>query len=77
MAMRITSKGQVTVPQEIRDRLGLQPGAQVEFVVDGDTVRLVKVDGGARGRTLIAHMRGKATSRLTTDEIIALTRGND
>ncbi|HEX4212451.1 MAG TPA: AbrB/MazE/SpoVT family DNA-binding domain-containing protein [Candidatus Dormibacteraeota bacterium] len=73
--MRITAKGQVTVPQEIRDRLGLQPGAQVEFDLDGDTVRLVKVDGGDRGRTLINRMRGTATSRLTTDEIIALTRG--
>jgi AbrB family looped-hinge helix DNA binding protein len=31
----ISSKGQVTVPQEIRKRLGLAPGDRVEFVVEG------------------------------------------
>jgi antitoxin PrlF len=36
---RISSKGQITVPQEIRKRLGLEPGDRVEFVVEeGRTV---------------------------------------
>lgn len=74
MAMRITAKGQVTIPQAVRDRLGLQPGTRVDFEVEGDAVRLVKVADGARGRSLIARMRGTATSRLTTDQIMALTR---
>jgi AbrB family looped-hinge helix DNA binding protein len=74
MAVKITSKGQVTIPQAVRNRLGLLPGSSVEFKVEGDAVRMVKVAGGERGRSLIARMRGTATSRLTTDQIMALTR---
>ena len=73
--MRITSKGQVTIPQEIRERLGLLPYSEVEFEVDGDSVRLRKARRtAARGAALIARARGRATTRLTTDEILALTR---
>ncbi len=74
MATRITAKGQVTIPQAVRDRLGLQPGTSVEFEIEGDAVRLVKIAGRGRGPSLIARMRGTATSRLTTDQIMALTR---
>jgi AbrB family looped-hinge helix DNA binding protein len=74
MAMKITAKGQVTIPQAVRDRLGLLPGTSVDFEVDGDAVRVVKVADGGRGPSLIARMRGTATSRLTTDQIMALTR---
>jgi AbrB family looped-hinge helix DNA binding protein len=74
--MRITSKGQVTIPQEIRLRLGLQPETEVEFEVVGHTVRIRKVQGrSGRGRGLVERMRGRATTRLTTDQILALTRG--
>jgi AbrB family looped-hinge helix DNA binding protein len=74
--MRITSKGQVTIPQEIRLRLGLQPETEVEFDVVGNTARIRKVEGRpGRGRRLVERMRGRATTRLTTDEILALTRG--
>jgi AbrB family looped-hinge helix DNA binding protein len=73
--MRITSKGQVTIPIEIRERLGLLPGTEVEFLVDGDAVRLVRTkEGHGRGRTIVERLRGRATSPLTTDEIMALTR---
>jgi AbrB family looped-hinge helix DNA binding protein len=73
--MRITSKGQVTVPIEIRERLGLHPGSEVEFEIDGDAVRLRKSrDGSGRGGALVAYMRGRATSELSTDEIMELTR---
>lgn len=73
--MRITSKGQVTIPIEIREQLGLLPGTEVEFLVDGDAVRLSRAEnGGARGRTVVARLRGRSTSRLSTDEIMALTR---
>jgi AbrB family looped-hinge helix DNA binding protein len=75
MPTKVTAKGQVTIPQAIRDRLGLQPGSRVEFEVEGDSARLVKVAGEGRGPGLIARMRGTATSRMTTDEIMALTRG--
>ena len=76
--MKITVKGQVTIPQEIRERHGLLPGTEVEFVDDGEEVRLVKAkDGKRRGRALVERMRGRADTRLSTDEIMALTRGDD
>ena len=76
--MKITSKGQVTIPQDVRERHGLLPGTEVRFVDDGKTVRLVKAKGGQRrGRALIERMRGRASTRLTTDEIMALTRGDE
>ena len=45
--MRITSKGQVTIPQEIREKAGLLPGTEVEFELDGRSVRIRKVEGAA------------------------------
>jgi len=74
--MRITSKGQVTIPREIRERMGLLPDSEVEFEIAGNTVRLKKAGTPPRrGRNLIARMQGKGTVRMTTDEIMALTRG--
>jgi AbrB family looped-hinge helix DNA binding protein len=73
--MRITSKGQVTIPQEIREQLGLLPYSEVEFEVDGDSVRVRKARrSSARGASIVATARGAATTRLTTDQILALTR---
>lgn len=74
--MRITSKGQVTIPVEVRERLGLLPHTEVRFRVRGDVAVLEKVEGtGRRGTALIDRMRGKATVKMTTDQILALTRG--
>jgi AbrB family looped-hinge helix DNA binding protein len=74
--MRITSKGQVTIPVEIRERCGLMPNTEVQFEVDGNTVRLRKARrGGERGRRLVQRLRGRGDVRLSTDEILALTRG--
>lgn len=77
--MRLTSKGQVTIPLEIREKLGLLPNTEVEFEIDGDAVRIRKAAapvGLTRGQMLIAHMRGRGTRRgMTTDEIMQLTRG--
>lgn len=78
--MRITSKGQVTIPQAIRERTGLLPNTDVEFVVDGGDVRIVKALSGrrpSRGASAVQRLRGaRAGGRihLTTDEIMALTR---
>lgn len=74
--MRITSKGQVTIPIEIREKLGLLPETEVEFELQGKTVRLVKSprSEGSRGRNVVERLRGKGTIRMTTDEILALTR---
>ncbi len=75
--MKITSKGQVTIPQDIRERHGFLPGTEVNFVDDGESVRLVKgAEEPRRGPRLVAHMRARADTRMTTDEIMALTRGD-
>jgi AbrB family looped-hinge helix DNA binding protein len=74
--MRVTAKGQVTIPQPIRRRLGLLADTEVQFKIVGNAVEIRKVaQRGRRGRTLLARMRGKATTTMTTDEIMALTRG--
>jgi AbrB family looped-hinge helix DNA binding protein len=76
--MRVTSKGQVTIPVEIRERLGLLPDSEVEFVVEGSAVRIRKARGRrkrGRGRSIVEHLRGKATGPMTTDQIMAMTRG--
>ena len=74
--MRITSKGQVTIPIEIREKMGFLPDTEVEFKIKGNSVELVKAKskGQPRGSKLISQMRGKATVRMSTDEILALTR---
>lgn len=77
-AMRITTKGQVTIPQEIRERFGLLPHTEVRFQVAGDRVYLEKESGrSSRGGELVRHLTGRATVKLTTDEILALTRGEE
>lgn len=74
--MKVTTKGQVTIPLEIRERLAIHPGTEVEFAVEGNTVKLVPVgESRVRGKRLVERMRGRATVRMTTDEIMALTRG--
>lgn len=77
--MTLTSKGQVTIPQEIREKLGLAPGTRVVFDVVGNSVRIRKAGDQGRGADLIARMRAAGRRagrpRLTTDEIMALTRG--
>jgi AbrB family looped-hinge helix DNA binding protein len=73
--MRLTTKGQVTIPQDIREKLGLLPFVEVEFAIVGDSVRIRKKQGGrTRGRRVIEAMRRGPKPRMTTDEIMALTR---
>jgi len=75
--MRITSKGQVTIPIDIRERLGLLPHTEVRFEVEGNAVKILreKISPGGRGQKLVERMRGRATSKMSTEEILALTRG--
>ena len=75
--MRITSKGQVTIPQDIREKAGLLPHTEVEFTYDGKTVQIRRADRSkktSRGARLVEHMRGRGTIKLTTDQIMAMTR---
>ena len=74
--MRITTKGQVTIPQEIRERFGLLPQTEVEFEVTDDGVLLKKARGRRpRDRTVVEHLRGRGDVAMSTEEILALTRG--
>jgi AbrB family looped-hinge helix DNA binding protein len=73
--MRVTDKGQVTIPIGIRRKAGLLPNTDVEFVVSGKRVIIRKSAKARRGRRLVAAMRGRATKRLSTRQIMALTRG--
>jgi len=77
--MRITTKGQVTIPQDIRERLGLLPYSEVEFDIVGDSVRIRKKKGSkTRGQRLLELMgRAKPMPGMTTDELMAMTRGED
>jgi AbrB family looped-hinge helix DNA binding protein len=78
--MRITAKGQVTIPVAIRENAGLLRGAEVDFEWDGEGVRIVRAKaprGETRGQRAVRLLRGSATVRMTTDEIMALTRGEE
>ncbi len=75
--MRITSKGQVTIPADIRERAGLLPHTEVVFEFDGKVVRIRRA--GARGKDgrggrLVAHLRGRGDVAMSTDAIMTLTR---
>ncbi|WP_342362417.1 AbrB/MazE/SpoVT family DNA-binding domain-containing protein [Terrarubrum flagellatum] len=81
--MRITSKGQVTIPIAVRERLGLKPGGEIEFAIDSDGARIVPLNStaaAARARAKrIAKRMQKLTPRggLSTDELMKLMRGDD
>lgn len=77
--MQITSKGQITIPRDIRNQLGLLPHTEVEFELAGDHARIRKArrppGDSVRGRLALDALRGTADTRMSTDEILTLTRG--
>lgn len=74
--MKVTEKGQVTIPKELRDALGIGAGTEVEFERSDDAIVVRKAHGGpSRGRQLVERLRGRGDVAMTTDEIMALTRG--
>jgi AbrB family looped-hinge helix DNA binding protein len=73
---KITTKGQVTIPKRLRDHLGLKPGSSVEFELAADgRVFLKTLQRAPESR--FARLRGSGKLRMTTDEVMALTRGED
>ncbi|HSA81498.1 MAG TPA: AbrB/MazE/SpoVT family DNA-binding domain-containing protein [Geminicoccaceae bacterium] len=77
MGSRVTRKGQVTIPKRVRDYLGLAPGSIVEFDVTPDG-RIVLINQDATPKpSRFEKVRGTATTKLTTDEIMAMLRGDD
>ncbi len=77
--MRITSKGQVTILAALRERAGLLPNTEVEFELDAKGVRIHRAKAvprrATRGLAAVARLRGRASVKMSTDEILALTRG--
>ncbi|MGH8704979.1 MAG: AbrB/MazE/SpoVT family DNA-binding domain-containing protein [Burkholderiales bacterium] len=81
MAHQVTVKGQVTIPKRVRDHLGIRPGSGVEFEVGpkGEVLlrRVRRISKHSRPQSRFAAVRGSATVKLRTEEILALTRGED
>lgn len=77
MGSRVTRKGQVTIPKRVREHLGIEPGSIVEFeLADDGRIVLVK-QGAPPGPSRFEKFRGSATTKLTTDELMAMLRGDD
>ena len=76
MSAAVTSKGQVTIPKPVRDLLGIEPGTRVDFRrnENGEIV-LSRADGTKARPSRFAKLRGSAKTDLSTDEIMALVRG--
>jgi AbrB family looped-hinge helix DNA binding protein len=75
---RLTVKGQVTIPKEMREAFGWKAQTPVQFEMLADGVKLTKlVKGGSRGAALVRNLRGRGNRRLSTDEIMGLTRGEE
>lgn len=74
--MRVNSKGQVTIPADLREQIGLRPGDEVDVVADGGTLRIVRREGSAtRGQRATHRLRGAATTALSTEQLMELLRG--
>ena len=77
MASRVTRKGQVTIPKRVRDYLGIEPGSMVDFDVTADG-QIVLINRDATPKPdRFEKLRGTAPTKLTTDELMALLRGDD
>ena len=73
--MRVTKKGQVTIPKELRDTLGIRAGTEVAFERADDAIVVRKVEGESnRGREMVNRLRHRGDIRLSTEEIMSLTR---
>lgn len=73
--MRLNGKGQVTIPAPLRARHGLKEGDEVDVIDDGGTLRIMRTEGApSRGHRLVSRMRGRATTTMSTDELLGLLR---
>lgn len=79
MATTLTSKGQVTIPKQIRDALNLAPGSSVEFAVNREGEVVIHRAGArpSRKRDRFEAARGKADVKWRTDDLMTLLRGED
>ena len=73
--MRVTTKGQVTIPQSIREKLGISPAVEIDFIEEKGRIYLVKGNKENNNPRKFRRLRGTATVKMSTEEIMALTRG--
>ncbi len=74
--MRVTTKGQVTIPQHIREKMMITPSTEIDFVEEADRVYIVKKKDEKDSIRKFSKLRGIGTVKMTTDEIMALTRAD-
>ncbi|GAB3934837.1 AbrB/MazE/SpoVT family DNA-binding domain-containing protein [Kribbella albertanoniae] len=76
--MKLRAKGQVTIPTEVREHLGLHEGDEVDFVIRGNIVQITRAEHNRSvGRQVAGRLRGRGSSGMSTDEIMELLRGED
>jgi AbrB family looped-hinge helix DNA binding protein len=74
--MKLNSKGQVTIPAALRERHGLHEGDEVDVIEDGNTLRIIRTEAShSRGERLVHRMRGRASTTMSTDQLMELLRG--
>lgn len=74
--MKLNSKGQVTIPADLRHKYGFSEGDDVEIVEVGGALQIAhSADSDRRGKRLTRRMRGRATTAMSTDELMELFRG--
>lgn len=71
--MRVTTKGQVTIPREIREALGISPETEIDFIEDSGRFYIVKTDE-PKVTGKFRKLRGIASAKMSTDEIMSFTR---
>lgn len=75
--MKVAAKGQVTIPIKFREKMGIVPGDEILFSIERGKLYLQKITGEGRGEILVRKISNQGSIKMTTDEIMALTRGND
>jgi AbrB family looped-hinge helix DNA binding protein len=76
MPATVTAKGQITIPKSVRDALGVKPGSKVEFkALDDGHIAIIKQ--GPKPKSRFAKLRGSAGPGPTTDELMAMLRGEE
>ncbi len=82
--MRVTSKGQVTIPKHVREKLGIEPGDEIGFREEGQAIIVEKEsanEGQNAGELLFRHLVGKGPAlrkgspAMTSEDLMELTRG--
>jgi len=75
--MQVSQNGQITIPQNIRNRLGIKNDTEVEFIEESGRFYLMKISAFPRKKSKFRRLRGIATVKMNSDEIMALTRGEE